>query len=158
MTSSGSPQDNDDVIPLDHIRNLAELMQQHDLSEVDLRQNEHRIRLRRSVTSEITTPPVAPIPLAPESRTSVGNEDDDHIVQITSPMVGTFYTKANPEAEPFVKMGDTINKNTTVCIIEAMKVFNEIPADVSGKIVAILMDNEDAVEFGKPLFKVDTSK
>lgn len=160
MTSSGSPQDNDDVIPLDQIRNLAELMQQHDLSEVDLRQNEHRIRLRRGVTSEITAPPVAPIPPPPatESRTSVGNEDDDHIVQITSPMVGTFYTKANPEAEPFVKMGDTINKNTTVCIIEAMKVFNEIPADVSGKIVAILMDNEDAVEFGKPLFKVDTSK
>jgi acetyl-CoA carboxylase biotin carboxyl carrier protein len=73
-------------------------------------------------------------------------------------MVGTFYTRPNPEADAFIKVGDHINADTIVCVVEAMKVFNEIPADVSGQIVAVLVENEESVEFGKPLFKVDTSK
>jgi acetyl-CoA carboxylase biotin carboxyl carrier protein len=72
-------------------------------------------------------------------------------------MVGTFYGRANPNAEPYVHVGDHVEAETTVCIIEAMKVFNEIPAEVRGKIVAVLVDDEEPVEFGKPLFKVDTS-
>jgi acetyl-CoA carboxylase biotin carboxyl carrier protein len=85
-------------------------------------------------------------------------EDSPHIVLIKSPMVGTFYSRPTPEAEPFVRVGDHISSETTVCIIEAMKVFNEIPAEVSGTIAAVLVDDEEPVEFGKPLFKVDTSK
>ncbi len=86
-------------------------------------------------------------------------DDDENTVLIKSPMVGTFYSKANPEAaEAFVKVGDHVASDTTVCIIEAMKVFNEIPAEVTGRIIAVLVENEEAVEFGKPLFKVDTSK
>ena len=73
-------------------------------------------------------------------------------------MVGTFYCRANPDAPPFVNVGDPVSAETTVCIIEAMKVFNEIPAEISGTIVAILVEDEEPVEFGKPLFKVDTSK
>ncbi len=84
--------------------------------------------------------------------------EDENIVLIQSPMVGTFYTRANPDAEPFVKVGDQISPETTVCVIEAMKVFNEIPAEISGEIVAVLAENEEAVEYGKPLFKVDTSR
>jgi acetyl-CoA carboxylase biotin carboxyl carrier protein len=79
-------------------------------------------------------------------------------VLIRSPMVGTFYTRPNPDAETFVKVGDRVTPQTTVCVIEAMKVFNEIPAEISGEIVAVLADNEEAVEYGKPLFKVDTSR
>ncbi|MEM7317354.1 MAG: biotin/lipoyl-containing protein, partial [Planctomycetota bacterium] len=71
-----------------------------------------------------------------------------------SPMVGTFYGRPNPESDSFVKVGQDISEDTTVCIIEAMKVFNEIAAEVSGKVVAVLVDNEEPVEFGKPLFKV----
>lgn len=71
-------------------------------------------------------------------------------------MVGTFYTKANPKAEPFVKVGSAVTPETVVCIIEAMKVFNEIPAEVRGKIVAVLVENEQPVDFDRPLFKVDT--
>jgi acetyl-CoA carboxylase biotin carboxyl carrier protein len=73
-------------------------------------------------------------------------------------MVGTFYGRPNPEAASFVRIGDRVSADTTVCIIEAMKVFNEIPAEVSGTIVAILAEDEEAVEYGKPLFKVDTSR
>jgi acetyl-CoA carboxylase biotin carboxyl carrier protein len=73
-------------------------------------------------------------------------------------MVGTFYSRPNPEAETFVRVGDHVSSETTVCIIEAMKVFNEIPADVSGLIVAVLAEDEEPVEYGKPLFKVDTSR
>ena len=73
-------------------------------------------------------------------------------------MVGTFYTSSSPDVEPFVKVGDHVNQDTTVCIVEAMKVFNEIPAECSGQIVAVLVDNGDPVEFGQALFKVDPGK
>jgi acetyl-CoA carboxylase biotin carboxyl carrier protein len=82
---------------------------------------------------------------------------NENIVIVKSPMVGTFYARANPNAEPFVKIGDMIQPETTICIIEAMKVFNEIPAETRGKIVAVLVDEEEPVDFGRPLFKVDTS-
>ena len=72
-------------------------------------------------------------------------------------MVGTFYTAANPDSPPYVKIGDQVGPETTVCIVEAMKVFNEIPAECSGKIVAILAENGDAVELGQPLFRVEPS-
>jgi len=77
-------------------------------------------------------------------------------VVIQSPMVGTFYTAADPESLPYVKVGDHVGAETTVCIVEAMKVFNQIPAEVSGRIVAVLVENGESVEFGQPLFKVDT--
>ncbi len=73
-------------------------------------------------------------------------------------MVGTFYASPNPESPPFVKVGDHVGPTTTVCVIEAMKVFNEIPAEVSGQVVAVLVDNGEPVEFGQPLFKVDPRK
>jgi acetyl-CoA carboxylase biotin carboxyl carrier protein len=72
-------------------------------------------------------------------------------------MVGTFYSKANPNAEPYVRVGDAVEPETTVCVIEAMKVFNEIPAEVRGRVAAILVEDEEPVEFGKPLFKIETS-
>ena len=82
---------------------------------------------------------------------------DENIVVVKSPMVGTFYARANPNADPFVKIGDMVEPETTICIIEAMKVFNEIPAETRGKIVAVLVDDEEPVDHGRPLFKVDTS-
>ena len=77
------------------------------------------------------------------------------MLTITSPMVGTFYRASGPDSAPFVKVGDRIGPESTVCIIEAMKVFNEIPAGVSGQVVAILVENGGPVEFGQPLIKVD---
>lgn len=156
---SGSEPRAGDVFDMDRLQNLIKLMKEHDLSELDLRQDEQRISLRRGGQP---LPAAAPAPVAaaasPAAAAPKEAEDDKNIAFIKSPMVGTFYAKANPESPTYANVGDHIGPESTVCIIEAMKVFNEIQAEVSGKIVAVLVENEEAVEFGKPLFKVDTSK
>jgi acetyl-CoA carboxylase biotin carboxyl carrier protein len=81
---------------------------------------------------------------------------ENHLAIIKSPMVGTFYAAPDPDSPPYVKVGDHVGPETTVCIVEAMKVFNQIPAEVSGKVLAVLVDNGESVEYGQPLFKVDT--
>ena len=161
---SGSGDEPRDVFDLAQLQELIALMEQHDLSEVNLRSGDQRIRLRRgaSIAPVAAAPPPAaapaaaapaPAPAAPAAPV----EDDSNIDYIKSPMVGTFYSRPNPEADPFVKVGDVVDPESTVCVIEAMKVFNEIPAELRGKIVAVLVQDEEPVEFGKPLFKVDTS-
>jgi acetyl-CoA carboxylase biotin carboxyl carrier protein len=158
----------DDVFELDRIRRLIELMKEHELSEIDLRQAQQRIRLCRGGVADppgaglqshlplAVPPPAVATPPAPSA--AVGEVEEAHIAYIKSPMVGTFYSKPNPNAEPFVRVGDHVDEATTVCIIEAMKVFNEIPAEVSGRVLAVLVDDEEPVDYGRPLFKVDTKK
>ena len=166
--ADSSPDDasTDDVFNVDRIRRLVELMKVHDLREIDLRQAKQKIRLRRAPEVRYAAPPAPPeMPTAPPPASApptaaepaaATEEEGDHITYIKSPMVGTFYARANPNAEPYVQVGDFVDPETTVCIIEAMKVFNEIPAEVRGKIVAILVDDEEPVDFGRPLFKIDT--
>jgi acetyl-CoA carboxylase biotin carboxyl carrier protein len=152
------------------IKYLVRLMGKHDLSEVDLREGDLRIRLRRGPTGRaeaITVPPTAmPVaaqatpaaaptaaamaPAAAQAETSA-----KQLHEIKSPTPGTFYAASSPEAEPFVRIGSRVNPDTVVCIIEAMKVFNEIPAECSGAIVAIQVENGQPVEYGQVLFKVD---
>ena len=152
MTNS-KPQGTDSVFDLDRLKELVELMKEHDVSEVELRHQGEKVKVRRGSAGVEPSPP--PPAASPASRPI---EDAAEIATINSPMVGTFYTKPNPESSPFVSVGDHVGPETVVCIIEAMKVFNEIPAEVSGQIVSILLDNEESVEFGRPLFKVDTSR
>jgi acetyl-CoA carboxylase biotin carboxyl carrier protein len=137
---------NQDIFDVRKIRRLVELMNEHELAEMDLRQGDMRIQLRRA-----TEPARAASPPAAENV-----ETEEHIALIKSPMVGTFYSASDPDSGPYVKVGDPVGPDTTVCIVEAMKVFNEIPAEVSGKIVAVLVENGEPVEFGQPMFKVDT--
>ena len=85
-------------------------------------------------------------------------QSDAELAIIKSPMIGTFYSSASPETPPFVKVGDHVGPASTVCIIEAMKVFNEIPAEVAGLVVSVLVENGEPVEFGQPLFKIDPHK
>ena len=105
-------------------------------------------------------PPRRPLPRrrrqSPPAAADLPKADDAHVAVIKSPIVGTFYAAPNPESPAFVKVGDHVGPETTVCIVEAMKVFNQIPAEVSGKITAVLVENGQPVEFGQPLFKVDT--
>lgn len=89
-----------------------------------------------------------------EVTTKTSSVDFDH--EITSPMVGTFYSAPNPESDSFVKVGSTVSKDTVVCIVEAMKLFNEIEAEVNGEIVEVLVENGELVEYGQPLFRVKT--
>jgi acetyl-CoA carboxylase biotin carboxyl carrier protein len=156
------PPNSGDIFDHRRIRRLVELMNDHDLAEIDLRDADVRIRIRKHhepvITPVMASPalPAAPAvqaaaPLAPAPAAA----SEEHLVVIKSIMVGTFFAAPSPDAPPFVKVGDSIGLETTVCIIEAMKVFNEIPAGVSGKIVAVLVESGDPVEFGQPLFKVD---
>lgn len=153
-----------DVFDVRRVRRFIELMNEHDLSEIDLRQADQRIRLRRGpevVTMAAAAAPVAAVPAAAPAPKAAENvaapaagADDANTVYIRSPMVGTFYASSSPDAAPFVKVGDQVGAETTVCIIEAMKVFNEIPAECSGKIAAVLATNGQSVEFNQPLFRV----
>ena len=154
------------VFELERIRNLLELMQEFDLREVDLREGEQRIRLSRGMEpTPVSYPPAAhtnPVAAAGGTSSSVSAAavalgEGPNIVYIKSPMVGTFYSRPNPNTASYVKIGERVEPDKTVCIIEAMKVFNEIPAEVSGRVVAVLVNDEEPVEFGKPLFKIDTS-
>jgi acetyl-CoA carboxylase biotin carboxyl carrier protein len=150
-----------DVFDVKKVRKFIELMNEHDLSEIDLRQADQRIRLRRGpeTVAVATSPPIAAPAVAPLASQGaspvVAAAEDTKGVLIRSPMVGTFYAAADPESPPFVKIGDQVGPETRVCIIEAMKVFNELTADCSGKIVAVLVENGAAVEFNQPLFRVE---
>ncbi|MDO5553329.1 MAG: acetyl-CoA carboxylase biotin carboxyl carrier protein [Planctomycetia bacterium] len=151
-----------DVFDVGKIKELVELMNDNGISEIDLSQGEARIQLRRTcavgnpVTTAVAMPaPVAVTQPAVDAVVATAPAEESRLVTINSPMVGTFYTSSNPDAEPFVKVGDSVGPDSTVCIIEAMKVFNEIQAELSGRIVAVLAQNGDSVDFGRPLFKVD---
>jgi len=149
------------VVDIDKIRELLELMVEHDLSEIRIREGESMITLRKGPTGEpmmmtaapsmvMSQPPatVLPAPAAPPPAV------DEGLVPIRSPMVGTFYAASDPESPPFVAIGSEVDVITTVCVIEAMKVFNEIHAEVAGTIERILVNNEQAVEYGQPLMLV----
>lgn len=149
----------DTVFEVTKIRELIELMQEHELSEVDLKQADQRIRLRRGSDQQITYAPApaaaAPAPAsAPAAAAAEASADDPNVVFIESPTIGTFYSKPKPESDNYVKPGDMVTPDTVVCIVEAMKMFNEITAGVSGKIVECLVANEEPVDNNKPLFKV----
>jgi len=146
------------VFDVNKVRELIELMEEHDLNEVDLKQSDQRIRLRRG--GEMTVAPqvpraaaAAPVATAPAAAPSAPAADDNHDL-ILSPTIGTYYSRPKPDAKDFVKVGDKVTPDTIICLVEAMKMFNEIPAGVSGTIVEILVNSEDAVHVDMPLFRI----
>jgi acetyl-CoA carboxylase biotin carboxyl carrier protein len=151
------------------IRHLVALMSRHDLSEIDLREGDLRIRLRRGPHGVILppAPPAGPLPTASSVpapnpvAAPAGNSQAEpsarNLHLIKSPTIGTFYARSKPEAEPYVKVGSRVTPTTVVCLIEAMKLFNEITAECTGVITEILAENQQPVEYGQVLFKVDTT-
>ena len=147
------------------IKYLVALMSRHDLSEIDLREGDLRIRLRRGPQGTPVVTTVAPVGLpAPPARApgetpfvldKEQSKPEQTQIPIKSPTPGTFYAAPDAGAEPFVKVGSRVAPNTVVCIIEAMKIFNEIQAECTGVIVEINVENQQPVEFGQVLFKVD---
>ncbi len=150
---------------IEEIKTLTDLMVENDLTEIVIRDGEKRILLRRpgavaepaavpQMTVQPVLPPVAaaptPIPLAAGPAPA----PDDGLETITSPMVGTFYAASSPDSPPLAKVGDVVGPDTVVCIIEAMKVFNEIKAEMSGTIESIEVANAEPVEFGQVVMKV----
>ena len=146
------------------VRELAAILREADLGEIEVEQGELKIRVSKPVApapAQVTyAAPAAPAPVAPPPSASPAEAPsagaslgaDEEIIK--SPMIGTFYRSPSPEAASFVEKGSSVNNASVVCIIEAMKVMNEIKAEVTGEIIEILVNDAEAVEYGQPLFKV----
>ena len=161
-----APNSNESV-NLDKLKELIELMEKHDLTDVHLRHGAEQWRLRRGPQVVAAAPaapaafaahpvpaPVAGVPATPAPAAAA---PASHLVEIKSPIVGTYYASPTPEDPVFVSVGSKVSADTVVCIVEAMKVFNQITADVSGTIEEILVGNGDPVESGQVLFRVNPS-
>lgn len=148
------------------IRELAQILSQNDLSALEITEGETRIRMERGAVQGSAVLPVKPaaqpiygdapveatLPVQAEERGA--GVDFNNITEVKSPLVGVFYAAPSPDAEPFVKVGSTVKKGDVMCIVEAMKLMNEIVAEQDGTVVDICAHNGDVVEFGQTLFKL----
>jgi acetyl-CoA carboxylase biotin carboxyl carrier protein len=156
-------------IDLKKIKELIEIMKQNSLEELEITQDDNKIYLKRCPPQQPLVPAVTSLPVtrqvgaAPAGAQSIevsgqpGAPQPPHeeeLVVIKSPIVGTFYAKPSPDSEPYVEIGSSVGPQTIVCIIEAMKVMNEIKAEISGTIAEVLVTDGQAVEYGQVLFKV----
>lgn len=169
---ANTPQESS--IDLDEIKQIVDLMAQNDLSFFHLEHGTMKIKLRRGsdveaakdllsrmpVSAPVIAAGAAPMPapaaapVTPASPALVPSAGEPHGPTINSPMVGTFYRSSGPGEKPFVNVGDTVDENTTVCIIEAMKVMNEIKAEARGTIARILVDDAKPVQYGQALYEL----
>jgi acetyl-CoA carboxylase biotin carboxyl carrier protein len=138
------------------IKKLIELLEESGIAEIEIKEGEEAVRISRMPTGAHAIPIAAPAPIAAAPAAAVpapkpkGNE---HVV--TAPMVGTFYASASPGSKPFIEIGDEVKVGQVLCIIEAMKMMNQIECDKSGRITSIMAQNGDPVEFGQPLFVIE---
>jgi acetyl-CoA carboxylase biotin carboxyl carrier protein len=147
----------------DYIEKLAKIISDNGLTEISLEDGEQAITIRKDLPEVIATAPIAPpmlppqaAPVAPAPSAAPSAETPAPKGKaITSPMVGTFYSAPSPDAEPFVEIGKTISEGDVVCIIEAMKLMNEIKSEQSGKVTQICVQNGDPIEFGQVLMYVE---
>ena len=147
------------TVGTDEIRELAGILREFSLSELELDRGGERIRLRAGVETGAAghrEPHLAPAPAAPAAVAPAveAKESEEEISYITSPFVGTFYRAPNPDSPSYVEVGQVVRKGQVLCIVEAMKLMNEIEAEVDGKILAVLVQNGRPVEYGEPLFKI----
>ena len=165
---------------IEAIKDILKLINRSNLDEVEIEKKDFRIKVRKNSASEsvvystipVAAPQVAPMPAvqpvaaapaeAPAKEAAPAKEPakeapapSSKTIEVKSPMIGTFYRSANPDSDPFIQVGDTISKGQVLCIIEAMKLFNEIESEVEGKVVKILVDNSSPVEYDTPLFLVE---
>ncbi|MEM1330866.1 MAG: acetyl-CoA carboxylase biotin carboxyl carrier protein [Planctomycetota bacterium] len=162
------------MIDIRKLKELVKLMVENDLSELDLRDEQETVTVKRGgqaadtpqvvyngMPAQYTQP--APAQTSAPAATDGGAAEapsapgDGDLITVESPMVGSFYTAANPDTPPFVKVGDSVSPGTVLCLVEAMKVFNEIKAESGGTIAKVCASNGDAVEFGQPLFMIRPS-
>ena len=143
------------------IKTLIELINSSDIAEIEIKEGEESVRISRYSSAAPAPTAAAPLAAAPIAIAATAGEPAAPVAQapkgdtLDSPMVGTFYKAASPTAKPFVEVGQTVSIGDTLCIIEAMKMLNQIEAEKSGKIVEILVENEQPVEFGQPLFVIE---
>ena len=144
------------------IRELAQIVSENGLSAIEIAEGENRVRIERAVAAPAAVPAVVSMPApvaaptapAPAPAAEETNVDFNRTREIKSPMVGVFYAAPSPDAKPFVEVGSKVKKGDVVCIVEAMKLMNEITAEFDGEVVDICVHNGDVVEYGQTLFKL----
>jgi acetyl-CoA carboxylase biotin carboxyl carrier protein len=148
---------------LKHLEQIVAMMVKNDLVEIEIKDGDNKIHLRRPEPQQMTAMPMhAPMmhapanyPVAaPAASAPAAEVKDENLITIKSPIVGTFYSSPSPDSPAYVKVGDKVNPESVVCIIEAMKVMNEIKAELSGTITEIVAQNGQAIEYGQILFKL----
>jgi len=148
------------------IKAIYKFLKETDIVELEIEDSAGKLRLKRGVAAGATQPVFEPAPVAitpARSAEEVKQEKAteakaENIKIVTSPMVGTYYRSPSPEASPFVELGSIVKSGQTMCIIEAMKLMNEVECEFNGKVVQILVDNGQPVEYGEPLFHIEVSK
>ena len=146
-------------LDLDQLRELIRLLDEANLTEIEVEHDDDRIRVRRDPAPVLGAPAsesIAPLEAqGPEPATARSAPEDDDGAYITSPFVGTFYRAPSPDGEPFVDIGDSVVAGQVLCIVEAMKLMNEIEAEAAGTIVEVLVENGKPVEYGDRLFRIE---
>ena len=148
---------------LKDLKAIIDMLKESDITDLQVESEGYKVRLKREkiVTSlelprvSHSIPAAEAVPHSPSRQQKADEQDTQGLVTVTAPLVGTFYKSATPEAEPFVEVGDRVTKGQVICIVEAMKLMNEIESEVSGVIVKCLVDNAQPVEYGEPLFLVE---
>ncbi len=144
------------TMDIKNIKELIEMIEESDIAELEIKEGEESIRISRYSTAAAAPIAYAPAPVAPAAAVPPPATEEvirGHIVK--SPMVGTFYRSATPGSRPFTEIGQSVQAGETLCIIEAMKILNQIEADASGVISKILVENAEPVEYGQPLFIIE---
>ncbi len=143
---------------IEKVENLISLMNENNLAEIEIEEDATKIRLKKSdansTSPTVHVPTALQAPLQEGSAKYLPSKKSENFSEIVAPMVGTFYSSA-PSAEPYVGIGDVVDEETVVCIIEAMKIMNEVKAETKGKVVEILVENGEAVEYGQALFAIE---
>jgi len=140
---------------LEDLKNLIELLKETDITELQLEKDGTKVKIKREkLLSSIEMSALKSTSLH-EKLVAETEEETQRLVTITSPIVGTFYRSISPEAAPFVEVGLKVNKGQVLCIVEAMKLMNEIESDVDGVVVKVLVENGQPVEYGEPLFLIE---
>ena len=145
----------DDERTLELTRRLASLVAELGLTEVEVHSRGVRVRVQRAGTPAPAAAPLAATPVVGDDRPLVADAVSPASMTVEAPMVGTFYRASAPTAEPYVQVGDAVKEGQVLCIIEAMKLMNEIESKVAGRVARILVENGHAVEYGQPLFLID---
>ncbi|MBU0651190.1 acetyl-CoA carboxylase biotin carboxyl carrier protein [bacterium] len=142
------------------LKKLIKLMKENELTEISVKAGDSYVSLKKGVAGNIVSMPH--VVGAPQSSSQIFSSDEKdkmkrpaNVIEITAPMVGTFYRAPSPDSDPYVEVGQTIQNGTVLCILEAMKLMNEVKSEISGRIVSILVENAEPVEFGQPLFWVE---
>ncbi|MEQ1765266.1 MAG: acetyl-CoA carboxylase biotin carboxyl carrier protein [Pyrinomonadaceae bacterium] len=164
-TGKGTKQSSEASLNLDEIRELAELVNEHGFTDCEFENENIRVRLSKQVSAPVYAAPAPQVAAAPAPTASVtaavtpeaavpAADEDAGLHKITSPIVGTFYRSPGPDKPSYVSEGTNVSPETVVCIVEAMKLMNEIQAEASGEIVKIYVENGAPVEYGQPLFGI----